>query len=156
MYFGQNDHNASVQNSLKIIELDPNFWGAYEILGQSYLKQGRTAEGIASLEKAAALSNRSGVALMSLGFGYGVTGKRAEAMAITKELEEKYARKEAIGMYVAGVYAGLGEKDKVFEWLERDFESRQDLGVIRWRIPFESVRDDPRFKNLLKRMNLPE
>jgi hypothetical protein len=53
-------------------------------------------------------------------------------------------------------YAGLDEKDKAFEWLEKDFQTRGDLVEIRWRIPYESLRDDPRFKDLLKRIGLPE
>ncbi len=156
MYQSQNDQNASIENSLKIIELDPNFSSAYDYLGLSYLKQGRNPEAIANLEKAVELSNRAGVALMNLGYGYGVAGKRMEATAILKELEEKYARKESSGAFIAAVYAELGNKDKVFEWLEKDFQNKEDLGFIRWRLAFESLRDDPRFKDLLKRMNLPE
>jgi tetratricopeptide (TPR) repeat protein len=152
----QNDHNASIETALKIIELDPNYADAYDRLGQSYLKQGRNAEAIANLEKAVELSNRAGFSLGDLGHGYGVTGKRPEAIAIAKELEEKYARKEANGRNVAAVYAGLGEKDKVFEWLEKDLQTKGDLTFIRWEIPYESLRDDPRFKDLLKRMGLPE
>ncbi len=92
-----------------------------------------------------------------MGYGYGVTGKRAEAIAVIKELEEKYARKEAVGRYIAAVYAGLGEKDKAFEWLEKDFQTGNgELGNIRWAIPYEPLHDDPRYKVLLRRMNLPE
>jgi adenylate cyclase len=72
-------------------------------------------------------------------------------------LENKYARKEAIGIDLATVYAGLGDKDKAFEWLERDFQTRNGkLGSIRWTVTLNNLRDDPRFKDLLKRMNLPE
>jgi len=156
MYQIQNDYQASIENTGKVIELDPNFSGGYEYLGLLYLKQGRKTEAIANLGKAVELSNRAGLALMALGYGYGVTGKLTEATAILKELEEKYARKELNGMYVAGVYAGLGEKDKAFEWLEKAFQTKEDLPSIKWRIPFESLRDDPRYKDLLKRMNLPE
>jgi adenylate cyclase len=91
-----------------------------------------------------------------LGYGYGVTGKRSEAIAIVKELEEKYARNESSGRYVAAVYAGLGDKDKAFEWLEKDFQIKGDLTWITWEIPYEPLRDDPRYKDLLRRMNLPE
>ncbi len=157
MYQLQNDHQASIENSLKIIELDSNFPLAYIDLGLSYLKQGRPSEGIANLEKAVELSNKGSVFLADLGFGYGIVGKRTEATAIAKELEERYARKEANGRNIATVYLGLGEKDKAFEWLEKDFQTHNgDLAVIRWRIMFEPLRDDPRYKNLLKRMNLPE
>jgi serine/threonine protein kinase/Tfp pilus assembly protein PilF len=156
MYLLQNDPNASIENSLKVIELDPNFPSAYVHLGQAYLKQGRNAEAIANLEKAVELSNRAGETLMYLGHGYAVTGKRTQAIAIVKELEEKFARKEANGRYVAGVYAGLGEKDGAFEWLEKDFQAKGEVSSITWGIPHESLRDDPRYKDLMKRMGLPE
>ena len=155
-YQSQNDHVASIENTRKIIELDPNFSVAYEYLGLSYLKKGCNAEAIASFEKAVELSNRAGEALLFLGYGYGVTGRHAEAIAVAKELEGKYAKKETSGRNVAAVYAGLGEKDKAFEWLEKDFQTKGDLQFIRWEIPFESLRDDSRFKDLLKRMGLPE
>jgi eukaryotic-like serine/threonine-protein kinase len=155
-YLLKNDYQASIENALKIVELDPSFPIAYELLGFAYLKQGRKAEAITNFEKAVELSNRAGLALMALGYSYGVTGKQLEAAAILKELEEKYARKEQNAMYVSGVYAGLGEKDKAFEWLEKGFQTKEDLPSIKWRIPFDSLRDDARFKDLLKRMNLPE
>ena len=123
----------------------------------SYLKQGKNAEAIAAGEKSVAMTSRSGISLGDLGYIYASTGKRTEAIAVLKELEDKYARKEAIGQYVAPVYLGLGDKDKAFEWLEKVFQTRSGkLAAIRWHIPFESLRDDPRFKDLLKRMNLPE
>jgi tetratricopeptide (TPR) repeat protein len=156
MYQWQSDQNASIENTRKVIELDPNFSLAYVTLGHSYLKQGRNAEAITNLEKAVELSDRASGNLSDLGYGYGVTGKRTEAITVVKELEQKYARKESLGLYVAGVYAGLGEKDKAFEWLEKGFQTKENLGLIRWRIPFESLRDDPRYKDLLKRMGLPE
>ena len=69
----------------------------------------------------------------------------------------KYTRKEAIGQYLAAVYVGLGDKDKAFEWLEKDFQARNGkLTEIRWQLQFESLRDDPRFKDMLKRMGLPQ
>ncbi len=151
----RNNHQACIENLLKLIELDPNFAPAYDTLGLSYLKTGRNAEAVAALEKGVQL-NRFGLILGNLGYVYAVTGKRTEALSIIKDLEEGYARRESNGMYVAAVYAGLGEKDKAFDWLEREFQANGDLGVIRGQIPYESLRDDPRYKDLLKRMGLPE
>jgi eukaryotic-like serine/threonine-protein kinase len=156
MYQLQNNHEASVKNSLKLIELDPTYGRAYEYLGLSYLKLGRNAEAVAALEKAVPLTNSQNVVVSELGYVYAATGKRTEALAIVKDLEAKYARKEAAGIDVASVYAGLGEKDKAFEWLEKDFQNRDSrLNTFRWETQFESLVDDPRFKDLLKRMNLP-
>ncbi|HZE72930.1 MAG TPA: FlgO family outer membrane protein [Pyrinomonadaceae bacterium] len=157
MYGLQNNHDASIENSLKVIELDPNFAPAYEYLALSYLKRGRNAEAIAAAEKAVDLNNRAGITLGDLGNVYATVGKRAEAIDKIKELEEKYTRKEAIGQYIAAVYVGLGDKDKAFEWLEKDFQARNGkLAEIRWQLQFEPLRDDPRFKDLLKRMGLPQ
>jgi tetratricopeptide (TPR) repeat protein len=157
MYHLQNNYDASIENSLKIIELDPNFAPAYEYLALSYLKLGRNAEAIAAAEKAGDLSKRAGIALGDLGYVYAAVGKRAEAIDKIKELEEKYIRKEAIGQYIAAVYVGLGDKDRAFEWLEKDFQARNGkLAEIRWQIQFEPLRDDPRFKDLIKRIGLPQ
>lgn len=156
MYQLQNNHEASIENGLKLIELDPNFGPAYEYLSQSYLKLGRDAEAIVAAEKAVELSNRSSISVGDLGFVYASTKKPAEAMKLIKELEEKYARKEAIGQYIAPIYVGLGDKDKAFEWLEKDLQARNGkLVEIRWQLQFEPLRDDPRFKDLLKRMGFP-
>jgi len=52
---------------------------------------------------------------------------------------------------------GLGDMDNAFEWLEKDFQVRDGkLPEIRWQLQFEPLRDDPRFKDLRKRMNLPD
>jgi TolB-like protein/Flp pilus assembly protein TadD len=157
LYQQQNNHDAAIEICLKIIELDPNYGAAYEDLGASYAIKGRHAEAIQAAEKAADLSKRAGVTLGTLGYVYAAAGKRAEATAIIKELEDKYARKEAIGQDIAAVYTALGEKDKAFEWLERDFQTRNGkLASTRWYVTFESLWTDPRFKDLLKRMDLPE
>ena len=86
-----------------------------------------------------------------------ISGKRADALAILKELEGKYEKHEALGSDLATVYAGLGEKDQAFAWLEKDFQARSgQLARTRWETPFESLRSDPRYADLLRRMGLPQ
>ena len=157
MQLSQNNYQASIDNELKLIELDPNFGIAYDTLGLAYLKAGRRSEAVAALEKSAQLTGRYGLVLGDLGYVYAVTGKRAEALAIIKELEERYTRQKADGMHVAAIYAGLGDKDEAFEWLEKDFQNRSgNLPDITVTSPFESLRDDSRYKDLRNRINLPE
>ena len=58
-------------------------------------------------------------------------------------------------VHLARVYAGLGEPDRVFQQLERGFERRDQYMLwIKADIRFDPVRDDPRFKALLRRMNM--
>ena len=90
-----------------------------------------------------------------LGYGYAISGKGAAALAILKELQEKYQKHEALAQDVAAIYAGLGDKDQAFAWLEKDFESSSgQLARARWELPFESLYSDPRFADLLRRMGL--
>ena len=156
MYQLQNNHEASVKNSLEILELHPDYYNPYHTVAMSYLKLGRNAEAVSAAEKLVRISDRHSYGLSSLGYVYAATGKRAEAIAIIKELETKYSRNEARGRGLAMVYAGLGDKDKAFEWLEKHFQAGGNVYVIRYEIPYESLRDDPRYKDLLKRMGLPE
>ncbi|MBK9214175.1 MAG: tetratricopeptide repeat protein [Chloracidobacterium sp.] len=157
MYQLQNNHDEAIKKSLKVIELAPNYGRGYEYLGLSYLKVGRKEEAVKAMEKAVELTNRQNIVLSEFGFVLGAVGMRAEAMAVAKELEDKYVRKTTAANDAAAVYSGLGEKDKAFEWLEKDFQTRDSrLNAIRWESRFEPLRDDPRFKDLLKRMGLPE
>jgi TolB-like protein/Tfp pilus assembly protein PilF len=156
-YMIRKEYQAMAENSLKVIDLDPAYPGGYVVLGLAYLKLGRNAEAIASLQKGVELGNRASPNLAVLGYAYAVTGNRTEAIGILRELEERYAKREASGGNLSGVNAGLGDKDKAFEWVEKAFQDRSgELGGIRYAIPAETLRDDPRYKDLLKRMGLPD
>ncbi len=112
---------------------------------------------LVNTRKAAELLDRSPVTLKVLGYVLASVGNRTEALAIAREIENQFAKGNADGRDVAIVYAGLGENDKVFEWLEKDFQSRSSsLAELQLEFPFVPLRNDPRFKALLKRMNLPE
>src|SRR6266567_1015477 len=127
-YFAEGDVNSSITQCKRVIDLDPNFPRAHEYLGLAYLKQGRHSEAIGELQKAVELSGRE--PLRDLGDGYAISGGRAEALAVLRELEGKYEKHEAIGQDLAAVYAGLGEKDQAFAWLEKDFQARS--GLLAW------------------------
>jgi TolB-like protein/Tfp pilus assembly protein PilF/predicted Ser/Thr protein kinase len=156
-YLQQGDLNSSIEQSKRVVDLDPSFPRGHEWFGLAYLKQGHYSQAIAELEKAVELSGRERRPLRDLGYGYAISGKRVEALAILKEIEGKYARHEALGLDLAGVYAGLGDNDQAFAWLEKDFQERAgSLARTRWESPFESLRSDPRFADLLQRMGLPK
>lgn len=146
VYLLKNDTNSAVGEWQKLIELDPNFPYAHANLGFAYIRQQRYEEGIAEFQKAVELSGRASSFLSSLGYGYAVTGRREEALQILKKLEERYAKGEANGQYIARVYAGLGDRDQVFAWLEKDFRQRSGLlPLITWWFGFDDLRLDPRY-----------
>jgi len=156
LYLFRDDVNSAIEQCNRVLELDPNYPRGHEVLGWAYLKQGHYPEAIAELRKAVEISSRKDRrTLSSLGCGYALSGQRAEALEVLKELEGKYQRHEAVGRDVGAVYAGLGDKDQAFAWLEKDFQTRSGLLMrIRWEFAFESLRSDPRFADLLRRMGL--
>lgn len=152
----QKKDEEAIRHTLKLIELDPNFGAAYQYIALSYIRLGKTAEAISAAEKSLELSNRSAISLSDLGYVYALAGRTDDARAVIKELEAKYARSEAKPLFIAVVYAGLRENDKMFGWLEKGLEERSgQLAEIRWQGPFEPFTQEPRFKSLLKNMNLP-
>ena len=156
-YLYMGDINSSIEQSKRLIDLDPNFARSHDVLGIAYLRAQRYPEAIAELQKAVELSPSDRQLLRDLGYGYAVAGRRADAMATIKELQAKYAKHEAYGADVAAVYAGLGDKDQAFAWIEKDLQTRNGrLGRVIYQIPFESLRSDLRYANLRRRMGLPQ
>jgi adenylate cyclase len=153
--FEKGDIQGSIEEARRGIEISPA-WTAYRALANCYLRLDRKEDALANAKKSVELLNGA-PALKVLGYVQAAIGNRSEALAIARELEAKFAKGEADGRDVAVVYAGLGENDKVFEWLEKDFQSHSSSIVeLRSEVPFIPLRGDPRFKDLLKRMGLPE
>lgn len=157
-YLLLNDIDAAVAQCQKVMQLDPKFPLAHACVGRTYLKQQRYEDAIPAFSRAVELSGRASSYLAQLGYVYARTGRSNDAMAILRELEERYNRRKASGVLLANVHAGFGNRDEVFAWLEKDFQqqSGSELPSITFRLDFEELRDDPRYKDLLKRMNLPE
>ena len=134
--------------------MDPNWYLARMVLCQTYSFKGQFAEAIAECEKARDLNDDPAV-LSYLARAYALSGKRDEAMKVVAQMYE-LARQRYVPAYGFGfVYAALGDKDQAFQWLER---SLQDGG---WEITFlkvdpamDSLRSDPRFNDLMKRVGL--
>jgi predicted Zn-dependent protease len=86
-----------------------------------------------------------------------VIGRRAEAEKILRNLEQKSKSAYVSPYMIATVYAGLGEKDKAFEFLERAYQERSlDISWhLRADLRIDNLRSDPRFETLLRRVGLP-
>jgi TolB-like protein/Flp pilus assembly protein TadD len=151
------DHQAAIEVCQKIIELDPNFPGGHFTIGWLYLKSGRNDEAIAEFQKSVELSNRHSYSVADLGAAFAASGRTKEALELARELEIRYEDNKANASDLATIYAALGDKDKAFAWLDKELMSPDGrLASSRWIRQFEPLRDDPRFKNILKRMGLPE
>lgn len=149
-------YDQSIEQTRKAFELDPNFWWSYQILGLAYERKKQYPEAIAALEKAR-LVDVNPSSLGYLGYVYAAAGKKAEAKKVLEELKALSKQRYVSPYNIACIYAGLGDKDQAFEWLERAYQDRSFYMVLlKTEAVLDSLRPDPRFKDLLKRMNLPE
>jgi serine/threonine protein kinase/Tfp pilus assembly protein PilF len=156
-YLQSGEIDAAAAHCQRAIDLDPNWYYARTLLAFVYLRQGKNVEAEAEAEKAVELSKRLSGPLAILGGVYARLGKRNEAEAVLKELKEKFARRQANGYDLARLYVGLGDKDQAFEWLEKDFQSRNaTMPNFLSTPPLSSLHDDPRFKDLTRRVGLPD
>jgi len=93
---------------------------------------------------------------MDLAYIYAVTGRREKALELVEKLKATPETMRIKGGLLAFIYAGLGDLDECFKWLEYAVESREGFfGWFRSNPMLEEVREDPRFAELLKKANLP-
>jgi tetratricopeptide (TPR) repeat protein len=154
-FYGARQYDQAIVQLRKTLELDPNFILARDLLGLAYLQKSMYKEAIAEFEKELLISPANTGALTSLGSTYAAEGRRAEAQKVLDQLNESAKQKYLPAYQIARIYTGLGDKEKAFEWLEKGYEQRS-LGftvpkVNPWCDP---LRSDPRFADLLRRMNL--
>ena len=149
-------YDQSIELTRKALEIDPTFWWSYQNLGRAYERKKQYAEAIAALEKAR-LEDVNPSSLGYLGYVYAAAGKKVEAQKVLEELKELSRTRYVSPYYVACVYAGLNDKDQAFEWLELAYQERSFfMTLLKVEPVLDNLRADPRYNDLLKRMNLPE
>jgi eukaryotic-like serine/threonine-protein kinase len=138
------------------IELNPDFWFDHCYLGRSYEAKGRNA--VAEFQSALALDKENTEIWSGLGHAYASSDNRVEAHKVLDHLKELSAHSYVAPYSVAIVYAGLGEKDEVFSWLDRAYRDRSYFLAVYLTTDsrLDGLRADPRFAELKRRVGLPE
>jgi TolB-like protein/DNA-binding winged helix-turn-helix (wHTH) protein/Flp pilus assembly protein TadD len=155
LYYSAGRYDDALESCRKALEMEPALPRPYDDLGRILLEKGASSEAIAALEKAVSLSNRGARCLSSLGYGYGVTGKKEMAREILAELTGMSKQGYVASSDFALVNAGMGEVDQAIRWLERACEERDSHLVFLAMDPrLASLHADLRFKALLKRVGL--
>jgi eukaryotic-like serine/threonine-protein kinase len=153
-YFAR-QYDSAIEQERKVLELDPNFITAHNVLGGSFVYKSMYDEGIPEFKKSLAISPGDERTLGFLGLAYAQSGRRAAAQNVLDQLNQLSKKEYVEPVPTAQIYTALGEKDKAFEWLEKAYEQRSwYLGFVKVDRPFDPLRSDPRFRDLLRRMNL--
>ena len=139
------------------LDLFPNDPMALSRLGRNYEQKGMFTEAIGEAERAVTLSPDFIEHYWMLGHAYATAGKTAEARKVLDDLHTLAEKQYVLPFGFAVIHTGLGENDEALEWLERAYQDRNGwmafLQVVPWLDP---LRSDPRFQDLLRRMNFPE
>lgn len=147
------DYPKLIEASERALLLDPKYWSFHYHLGVGYEGTGKLQEAISEYQKAIALSDSSPIANVALAHAYSATGKKTEAEKTLRDLERKSKETSTVSPYtMATIYAGLGENDKAFEFLEKAY-SEKSLGIpesLKSDFLLDGLRDDPRFQRLLR------
>ena len=148
---GRNEE--AIEHCKRLLDVDPNFFPARRYLGLAYEQKGMYSEAIDQFQRGVKLSG-SPLMLSLLGHAYAASGKKSEALRILAELDQQKQR--YVSPYtIATIYAGLGEKDQAFKWLEKAFEDR-DIWLMNLKVDplLKPLRSDSRFANLLQQIGL--
>lgn len=148
---GRNDQ--AIEQLRKTLEMDPNLPPAFLVLGEAYVEKSMYGEAIALAQKTMTLPSSEWWAGSTLARAYARSGRKTDAEKVLHELNELSTHMHAQAEPMAIVYTALGDKQKAFEWLEKGYDERSLAATIRFPA-FDSLRSDPRFTDLLRRMNL--
>jgi serine/threonine-protein kinase len=155
LYFARH-YDDAVAETRKAMDLDPECGFCYFILGQAYVQQGRFAEAIAAEQKAIERPGSMIPPLSELASAYALAGREAEAHQALADLlvsaKRQYVSKYAIAM----VYAAMSDKDQALAHLEQAYRERSCwVTFLKVEPKVDNLRSDPRFQDLMRRMNFP-
>jgi len=157
IYYYARQPDRAIEQYQKTMELDPNFALLHQGLGRAYLEKGIRADAISEIQKAVRLSRSSSAMLATLAHAYAVTGKPQEARKILRDLRARSRRSYVSPTSIAVIFVGLSDKENALEWLEKACQQRDPgLHTLKVHPIFDSLRSEPRFQDLVRRMNFPD
>jgi TolB-like protein/DNA-binding winged helix-turn-helix (wHTH) protein/Tfp pilus assembly protein PilF len=119
------DFTQAIDLSRRTLEMDPNFVPAHIALGATYEAQGIWPQAISEYQKAVDFSQKSPPALAALGSAYGYSGNRDGARSVVSSLQDASRRHYVSAFDMAVVFAGIGDSDNTFRWLEKAYSDRE-------------------------------
>lgn len=154
IYYLSGKNDQAIEQCKKILERDPSSFPARRYLGLAYEAKGMYTEAIDQFQTGVKLSG-SPLMLALLGHAYAASGKRAEAQQVLTDLQQLQDQRYVSPYTVAAIYAGLGDKEQTFKWLETAVETR-DIWLMNLKVDpvFAKLRSERKFTDILARIRL--
>jgi tetratricopeptide (TPR) repeat protein len=150
LYRNAGRYEEAIAEAQRALEINPNFPIGYRVLGDTYLDMGMFEEAIATHQKLVEVAPQWDY---WLGRTYVAVGREDEARKILAEWEKKEPA-PSVALALAVLNTALGNKDEAFRWLNYD-HNHAWFPWIRVGGHWEPLHGDPRFDELLRKMNLP-
>ena len=155
-YYFEAHYDEALSHYQKALDMDGNFGLTHCVLGWLYDDQGHYPAAVAELERARQLDDSSAV-LGSLGHVYAVAGRSREARSIVTELQRRAKTRYVSPYFLAMIYVGLHEDGRALDALE-DAYAKHDWVLVWMSVArmMQPLRTQPRFIQLMQRLNLPQ
>ncbi|NIM91454.1 MAG: protein kinase [Candidatus Aminicenantes bacterium] len=153
LYYSR-QYDRAIEVLKKTLDMDPNFVSAHSFLGRAYLQKSMYKEALTEFRKEKEPSKgwMQNVETV-LGVAHMRMGKKKEAQNILEEMVERTKHEHVSPYHIALLSFNLGEDELGFEWLDRAYKEHEDwLLYLKVEPLFDSVRSDPRFTKLLKKI----
>ena len=148
-------YDEAIDQLQETLKLDPDFGVARLYLGRAYIQKSMYREAVTELQKARDLWGENARVISSLGCAYALSGNQVAAEQALEDLKRVSQDESFPPLAMATIYVGLGERDLALEWLEKAVEQPGEHQIWFAANPrFDPLRSDPRFDDLLERMNL--
>src|SRR5215813_4206024 len=147
-------YDQAIERGKKALELDPGSVQVRVLLGWSYVANSMYEPAIVTLREAVELSHGAPVAVASLGEAYAAAGYTDETLGLLREL---LTPRHVTSYFVARIYAALDKNEEALRSLETAHRDRAEwLTMLKVDAQLDNLRPDPRFQDLLRRMNFPD
>jgi tetratricopeptide (TPR) repeat protein len=156
-FYFAHEYDLAIDTLRKTLDMDPDYWLAGTLLGFRYEAKSDVLHAVAEGQKSRKIEAANPLALSQLGHAYASSGKKREAEQALNELKEWSAHAYVPAYNFAEIYLGLGDKERALASLEQAYADRSMYMTFLKDDPqFEGLHSEPRFKDLVRRMGLPQ
>jgi tetratricopeptide (TPR) repeat protein len=151
MLYFMGRYDEAIAKFRRTLEMDPTYGNPHWGVGRALVEKGMYKEAIAEMQRG---GPDFASPLGSLGHAYAQIGDIRAAERLLGEARNNPIR----AVDAACIYAGLGQKDQALEWLQKAYDARSPWLVFCLKPDprFHGFRSDPRFADLLRRLELPQ
>jgi serine/threonine protein kinase/tetratricopeptide (TPR) repeat protein len=156
LYFARH-YDQAIDRLRTTLDMDPNYWLARVFLGLAYEADGDLPRALAECQQASKIQTDIVWPLAELGHVSARSGKKHEAEEILRQIRDRSKQSYVPAYNLAEVYVGLGEKEQALALLEKAYADRSMfLTFLKIDPQLDSLHSEPSFKDLLRRVGLPQ